>query len=191
MKGNKRFAFLLVRLAFHVAYCAYYITFGMATRSWWLFTVGVYYVILSTVQFVIILTKKSVRLVTRFTGVMLMVLSLPLAGITALAIIRDRGTVFPKIMMIAIAVYSFTKIILATGKLINTRHRSSEKLLPLRNLSFADACVSIFALQRSMLVSFAGMSERDVRLMNGIVGFAVCVTVFLLGLNLMRKNDFF
>jgi len=55
----------------------------------------------------------------------------------------------------------------------------------------ADACVSIFALQRSMLVSFGEMSETDICIFNAVIGSAVCVIVFLLGLNLVRNKKIF
>ena len=52
----------------------------------------------------------------------------------------------------------------------------------------ADAFVSIFALQRSMLVSFEGMNETEIIIMNAVLGSAVCIIVFLLGLNLVRSK---
>ena len=119
---------------------------------------------------------------------MLMVLSFSLVGTVILAFVKDRGTVFHLIAMLALAVYAFTKITLATIKWIRARKSTSVKMLALRNISFADAFVSIFSLQRSMLVSFEGMSEIEVRIMNVATGSAVCVIIFLLGLNLVRKK---
>ena len=92
------------------------------------------------------------------------------------------------IVMIAMAAYAFTKITLATIKLIEARRSTSATLITLRNISFADAFVSIFALQRSMLVSFEGMTEAEIVIMNATLGSAVCVIVFLLGLNLVRNR---
>ena len=85
------------------------------------------------------------------------------------------------------AAYAFTKITLATIKLIKARRSTSATLITLRNISFADAFVSIFALQRSMLVSFEGMAEGEIQIMNAVLGSVVCIVVFFLGLNL-EKN---
>lgn len=178
----------LISLAFNIAFGAYHIVFGVIGHSWWLFTVGVYYVILSAARFAVIMTKQNGRFVTKFAGIMLMVLSVPLAGTVVLAVVADRGTVFHEIVMIAIAVYAFTKITLATVKLVKSRHIRSAKAVTLRNISFATAFVSIFSLQRSMLVSFEGMTEAGIRIMNVATGCAVCIIVFLLGLNLVRKK---
>ena len=187
---NRIFKSALVSLAFNIAFGAYHIVFGVMERSWWLFTVGVYYVILSTARFAVIMTKRKGRFVTKFAGIMLMVLSVPLAGTVVLAVVTDRGTVFHEIVMISIAVYAFTKITLATVKLVKSRHIRSAKAVTLRNISFATAFVSIFSLQRSMLVSFEGMSESGIRIMNAATGSGVCIIVFLLGLNLVRKEAF-
>lgn len=185
---NKILKSAFISLAFNIAFGAYHIVFGVMEQSWWLFTVGVYYVILSIARFAVIMTKRTGRFVTKFAGIMLMVLSVPLAGTVVLAVVADRGTVFHEIVMIAIAVYAFTKITLATVKLVKSRHIRSAKAVTLRNISFATAFVSIFSLQRSMLVSFDGMTESGIRIMNGATGSGVCIIVFLLGLNLVKKK---
>ena len=178
----------LVSLLFNMVYSAYHIIFGITTHSWWFFTIGIYYAILSIVRFVVLRHKGKKHFVIRFTGIMLMVLSLSLVGTVILAFVKDRGTEFHLIVMLAIAVYAFTKITLATIKWIKARKSKSAKLITLRNISFADAFVSIFSLQRSMLVSFEGMSEIEIRIMNVATGSAVCIIVFLLGLNLVQQK---
>ena len=55
----------------------------------------------------------------------------------------------------------------------------------LRNISLADAFVSVYALQRSMLVTFPGMMPDDIRLFNIMTGTAVWIVVLLLGINLI------
>ncbi len=122
----------LVSLAFNIAFSAYHIVFGVMERSWWLFTVGIYYVILSTARYAVIMTKRNGRFVTKFAGIMLMVLSVPLAGTVVLAVAADRGTVFHEIVMIAIAVYAFTKITLATINFVKVRHIRTAKVVHLR-----------------------------------------------------------
>ena len=189
MQMDRTLKLALVSLLFNMVYSAYHIIFGITTHSWWFFTIGIYYAILSVVRFVVLRHKGKKRFVIRFTGIMLMALSLSLVGTVILAFVKDRGTEFHLIVMLAIAVYAFTKITLATIKWIKARKSKSAKLITLRNISFADAFVSIFSLQRSMLVSFEGMSEIEIRIMNVATGSAVCVIVFLLGLNLVQQKS--
>ena len=189
MQMDRTLKFSLVSLIFNTVYSAHHIIFGIAARSWWFFTIGIYCAVLSIVRFVVLRHKGKKHFVIRFTGIMLMVLSLSLVGIVILAFVADRGTEFHLIVMLAIAVYAFTKITLATIKWIKARKSKSAKLITLRNISFADAFVSIFSLQRSMLVSFEGMSEIEIRIMNVATGSAVCIIVFLLGLNLVQQKN--
>ena len=176
-------------LGFNIAYSAYHIIYGAATTSWWFLTIGIYYAILSVVRFTILHRKGRWRILVPFTGAMLIALSISLVETVVLALVRDRGTVFPLIAMLAIATYTFTKITLATIKWIQARKSTSAKILTLRNISFANALVSIYSLQRSMLVSFDGMTATEIRIMNAATGSGVCIIVFLLGINLLRIKN--
>ena len=178
----------LTSLIFNVAFAFYHLGLGLITSSWWLLTLGSYYLILSIVRFTVLRSKADTRFITRFVGWMLIALSVPIAGTVILSVVVDRGHEFHMIVMIAMAAYAFTKITLATVNLVRSRKSNSATLIALRNISFANAFVSIFALQRSMLVSFEGMTEVEIVIMNAALGSAVCVLSFLLGLNLVRNK---
>ena len=182
---DRTLKFALASLIFNIAFAFYHLVFGIITRSWWLFIIGIYYLVLSVIRFVVLKSKEKDRFLVSFTGWMLMILVLPLIGTVILSFVRDRGVIFNMIIMLAIAVYAFTKITFAAINWIKTRKSNSVKLITLRNISFADAFVSIFSLQRSMLVSFDGMTDAEIRIMNILTGSGVCIIVFLLGVNLM------
>lgn len=184
---NKTLKTALGSLILNIAFCAYYFILGTMTKSWWLITLGTYYFILCATRFVVLRAKEMKRFVTKFTGWMLILLTLPLIGTVVLSIIKDRGHAFHMIAMIAIATYSFVKIVFAIVNFMKSRRGASAAFVTLRNISLADGFVSIFALQRSMLVSFPGMSGSEVQIMNAAVGSAVCVVVFLLGINLVKS----
>ena len=181
--------FAFFSLLLNIAFSTYHVVFGVITSSWWLFSLGIYYAILSLVRFAVLRHRGGKGFLLRFTGIMLMMLSVSLVGPVILAFVRDRGTVFPLIPMLTIAVYAFTKITFAAANWIKGRKRMPARVLALRNISLADAFVSIFSLQRSMLVSFEGMSDGDIRIMNVATGSGVCIVVFLLGLNLICSQQ--
>ena len=185
---DRTLKFALTSLTFNIAFATYHLVMGLVTSSWWLLTLGSYYLILSVVRFVVLRSKSKERFIAKFTGCMLILLSIPLAGTVILSVVRDRGHKRHMIVMIAMAAYAFTKITLATIKLVKARRSTSATLITLRNISFADAFVSIFALQRSMLVSFEGMAEAEIVIMNATLGSAVCIIIFVLGLNLIRNK---
>jgi hypothetical protein len=92
---------------------------------------------------------------------------------------------FHEIVMITIATYTFTKITLAIIGMAKAKHEASPALKTLRNISLADASVSIYTMQRSMLVSFPGMEAGEILLLNIFTGTAVWIIVLLLGINLI------
>lgn len=185
---NRVFELTVISVVFNLAFCIYHIVLGVTTHSWWLFTLGIYYALLSIVRFVVLWTHKKYKYIMNFTAIMLMLLSIPLVGVVILSLIRDRGIVMHEIVMIAMALYSFTKITLAIINLVKSKKSESAKLISLRNISLSESCVSIFALQRSMLVSFGDMSDVDICIFNAVVGSAVCIFIFLLGLNLILRQ---
>ena len=187
---DKTLKLALASLSFNIAFAIYHLILGLIASSWWLLTLGSYYLVLSLVRFVVLRSKTKEHFITKLTGWMLIILSIPLVGTVRLSVIQNRGHKLHMIVMIAIAAYTFTKITLATVNFIKAHRSASVALITLRNISFADAFVSIFALQRSMLVSFKGMSEFEIVIMNAALGSSVCVFVFLLGLNLLQNKKY-
>ncbi len=181
----------ILSLVINIVYGIYNIVVGVIMHSWWFLTAGTYYLILSIVRYSVLRAKNNSikKFLKPFTGSMLMTLSLPLSGMVVLASVKDRGVDFHEIVMITIALYTFTKFTLATVNLVRSQRNTPERIKILRNISFADAFVSIFSLQRSMLVSFEGMQANEIRIMNIATGSAVCVIIFLLGLNLVYKKN--
>ena len=179
---------VLISLICNIVFSIYHLVLGIVSYSWWLLTLGFYYLILSIVRFTVLRTKKADRFFAKFTGWMLIALTAPLIGTVVLSIMRDRGHKLHMIIMIAMAAYAFTNITLAAIRFIKSRQSTSAALIALRNISLANAFVSIFALQRSMLVTFEGMSATEIVIMNAVLGSVVCVIVFLLGLNLLQDK---
>ena len=179
---------LLINLLYAIANCA----IGLLTHSWWFITSGAYYAVISAARFCVVYTEQKAdnnpdagSFARSITGVMLIILSFCLTGINTLSAIQERGTNFHEIIMIAIAVCAFSKITLAIIGIARARQCASQFTKALRNISFADSVVSIYSLQRSMLVSFPGMQPSEIQLFNILTGTAVWIVVLFLGINLL------
>ena len=179
-------------LACNAAYALGNCIIGFLNPSWWFITVGAYYSVLAITRFSVLQIRRSRRgeqdielFARRITGVLLVVLSFCIVGVNILSAVKDRGTAFHEIVMITIATYTFTKITVAIIGMVKAKHSASPTLKTLRNISLADACVSIYTMQRSMLVSFPGMEAPEILLLNIFTGTAVWIVVLLLGINLI------
>lgn len=181
-----------ISLAVNLAYAAGNCALGFMSGSWWFITVGAYYAVLAAARFCVLLTRHRASgeadmepFARQVSGILLVALSVCLAGMNILSAVKDRGTVFHEIIMIAIALYAFTKITLAIIGMAKARKSPSPIYGTLRSISLADAFVSIYSLQRSMLVSFPGMAPDKIQLMNILTGTAVWLILLLLGINLI------
>lgn len=191
MKRVPEQALTLSSLLINLTYAVYHAIIGLQSHSWWLITLCVYYALLSIMRFAALMMARRradaalERSVAVFTGAMFIFLAVCLVGTVILAAVNERGVKHHEIVMITIALYTFTKITLAIINLVKVKQYPSPIFKALRSISFADALVSVFSLQRSMLVSFEGMSTDDIRLFNILTGSAVCVAVLILGLHLI------
>ena len=179
-------------LGMNIAYALGNCAVGFLTHSWWFITVGAYYTVLAVTRCCVLQIKRKADgqyglelFARRITGILLVVLSFCIVGVNILSAIKDRGSVFHEIVMITIATYTFTKITLAIIGMVKAKHEASPALKTLRNISLADASVSIYTMQRSMLVSFPGMEAGEILLLNIFTGTAVWIIVLLLGINLI------
>ena len=178
-------------LLMNILYAAGNSIFGFSTHSWWFITIGAYHTVLAITRFSVLQIKRISKdhadteaFAKRITGILLIVLSTCIIGINILSAIKDRGTEFHEIIMITIATYTFTKITIAIIGMVRAGRTTSPVIKTLRNISLADACVSIYTMQRSMLVTFPGMEQTEIQLLNILTGTAVWITVMILGINL-------
>ncbi len=192
MKKVNIFQTAILSLGFNFAFGVYNAVLGAINRSFWYLALAAYFIVLGVMRFAVVLTERKITandisqsFIMRFTGALLIFMGITLAGITYISVSDKTGDRHGEIVMIVMAVYAFTKITLAIINLVKVKKSNSSTVRVLRNISFADAAVSIFSLQRSMLVSFDGMSADDIFLMNGLTGTAVYILIFLLGINLV------
>jgi len=165
---------------------------GLLFHSWWFITVGAYYAVLAVARFSVLLIKRKAEgdqgvalFVRRSTGILLVAMSVCIVGVNILSALKERGSAFHKILMIAIATYTFTKITVAIIGMVKARRTCAPVIKTLRNLALADACVSVYNMQRSMLQSFPGLTPAEIQIFNILTGTAVWLIVLFLGVNLI------
>lgn len=179
-------------LSFNFVYAIANCIIGFLSRSWWFITVGAYYAVLATTRFSVLKIKRKADgnydtelFARKITGILLIVMSFCIVGVNILSAIKERGTVFHEIFMIIIATYTFAKITMAIIGMVKAKNSASPVKKTLRNIALSDASVSIYSMQRSMLVSFPGMVAKDIKLLNILTGSAVWIVVMFLGINLI------
>lgn len=183
----------LLRFILNLIFALYNCVLGLASYSWWFIAVGAYYVILSTMRIAVIAfsarDRKNEAFIMRFSGVMIFLLSIVLCGIVYLTIEQFGAVKYHEITMMTIALYAFTKITLAICGFVRSRKRQSPSVKTLRSIAVTDSVVSIYSLQRSMLVSFQGMSPENIVLFNTLSGIGMCFIAICIGINLLFGKE--
>ena len=159
----------------NVAYTVYNGVLGVMHQSEWFITMAVYYSLLGIMRYHAVhtgriisrmedqsLIKKKELSVIKTEGILLLLLNLALSGVVLLTIVQDTAKRYSEIMVITIAAYTFYKIITSVINMIKVRKLQSPILITIRNISVADALVSVLTLQMTMLASFQGRSTLNI-----------------------------
>ncbi len=176
-------------LIVNMLYAFYHGALGFLEGSLWFGASCGYYLLLGLFRFGILLSKEEGRRLRRFTGGLLILLSLALSLILSLSLQQSRAAVYGTIPMITIATYTFAKIAVAVRSSIKHRAEPSGRLRSLQVIRWSEAAVSLFTMQQSMLASFGDIAAQGSRQLNMFTGISVCLFVGGLGLWLLIKQD--
>lgn len=162
---------------------------GIMFNSAWLWAIGIYYVMLSAIRFMLLrnvhITDKSKHSVKRkiqewksyrFCGIMMFLLSLAMSGMVIQMIWQNRSYEYKGYIIYISALYTFYCFILSISNVVSFAKRDNAILSAAKNLNLAGAIMSMFALQTAMFSAFGG-GEKLQRQMNTITGSAVCIIV--------------
>ena len=177
----------------NLLYALYNGALGLMNRSIWFAAMCAYYIILAAMRFSAVLYgRKGGRggelFVAKLFGALFVLLSAVLAGVVWLSLTRDTAVRYGTIVMITIATYTFTKTTMAVVRAIRARRNPSGLRAAIRSVGYAEAAASVFTLQKSMLVSFEGMTGAEIYTMNLLTGSAVWLFVFVLGIYMTKKG---
>lgn len=178
-------------LIVNLLYAFYLGALGLRDHSVWLIASCPYYLLLGLTRFLAITVRRRKGTETTAavsTGILLTAVSIVMGGMLYVSLWQDTATRYGTIPMITIATYTFTKITTAVTKAVKHRKDASPLLRSLHTIRYAEVAVSVFTMQKSMLVSFGEMPVGTVRLFNGLTGTAVCLFITYLGVSLIMQR---
>ncbi len=185
--------FAVSSLIFNLSFAFYNGALGLLTGSAWFIALFVYYLFLGGIRFAAVASAKGnfkrEHFVIRLTGILLTATSFVLAGIIYLSLSQNRAAKYGEIIMITIATYTFIKIGVAVTKASKHKNDRTPVYFVIRIVRYAEVSVSVFTMQRSMLVSFGNMPEDTAKLFNILTGAAVCLFTLALGITAIRRSD--
>lgn len=183
-------------------YACFKLGMGIYLRSVWLGAVAVYYIILSLIRFGLLKRyRRSVKYEDaahlrlyglksyRFCGILMFLLNIAVSGLVIQMIWKNEAYEYPGFLIYATAAYAFYCLAMAIRNIIKYRRMEQPILSAAKMLSFACALMSILAMQTAMLTQFGNGQENFARLMNSLTGGAVCLTIFIMAVLMVRKAN--
>lgn len=198
--SNQRYRIIMsaaIAFVFNLLYAIYHFVLGIINLSLWFIAMFAFYGILATMRFSIVLCERKRRettsydmekFVLKLSGILLAALSFILAEVNYISLSQSMITKHGEIIMITIATYTFYKVTMAIIKAVKQHKNLSLLLKVLRCITYVEVAASLLTLQRSMLVSFGAINDRQVSLMNAVTGAAVCLFVLELGVSMIIKS---
>lgn len=194
-------SFTYLSFSFNLLFALNNSIFGIIYHSVWFGTLSAYYIVLSTMRFIVIQYARKHSKVERTTkmihneltmfqicGILFILLTLAL-GISVIQMVYyNKGYSYAGMLIFAVAAYTFYKISIAIFNIVKAGRLKSPLLLTIRNIGYADATVSVLSLQAAMFVSFGTGDKVNERMMDSITGGAVCLMIASMGIYMIYSG---
>ncbi len=178
-------------LLVNVGYGGFHLLVGRWQGSWWMASNGIYYLVNAAIFWLLVGCQRRIRKleddcrrqrigwrVYELCGWLLLALNLAMSGLVFQIIWQGHGEHYPGLLVFAAAAYTFCKLTIAIGRVIQCRKNRSPILGAARNLDLIEAMMSLFQLQTGLFAAF-GQDFRHVTLMNCLTGGTICLLVVL------------
>lgn len=184
---------LYIGLAINLLYGVFKGATGALYDSPWLWSMGIYYLALGGIRFMLMRNVRkhglsedsaAVKLheyrTYRRCGVMMLFMNVTVAGLAIQMIWQNKANEYSRVVVIISAAYTFYSFILALVNMISFRKRDNAILSAAKDLTFCGAVMSMLSLQTSMLYAFDDRGEEFRRLFNSITGaFVIGIVLFI------------
>lgn len=190
----RAFVYAAGSVIFNICYVVFGILIANLEQSVWLGVLVGYHVFLIIPRATVFFIKRrdgdsdvqNVRAYA-YCGLALILLSFAVIPVINM-VLDDRNTynyfVSGIIYVSAIAAYTFTKLGIALHNLKKVRKSDNLSLKAIKNVSFADALISIFALQ-AMMLKVLPSDGGNMSIMNPVLGGFVALGIFAMGLYML------
>lgn len=202
--GFRAIIFSIGSTIINLAFAVYNGSVAIVNHSIWFGALAAYYILLMSLRGGILLYhKKRSRAVkngqdyaqtqindTRqygICGVMLTFLPICLSFAIMQMVIADDSFVHTGITIYVYAIYAFYKVIMAAINFKKTLKSEEMTVRAFKNISLADAFVSILALQTAMIKEFSSAADTGTKTANAVTGAVVCALTATIGVFMLVR----
>ena len=177
-------------IGWDLIYALFNIVLAVVYRSYWFFTMFVYYAVLGLMRVAVIrLNRKNKTKTIKACGMGMAFLAIVIAGVVCLSIAETRDTAYHVVVMISIAAYTFYLIVNSVIGAVKARRSNSKKIIALRNISLISMIGAVLSLERSMLGTFGDAADQFAVTMKAVTGAAAFIMIAAIGFLTIRSLD--
>ncbi|MCL2775229.1 MAG: hypothetical protein FWD71_18055 [Oscillospiraceae bacterium] len=189
---------LYTSLSLNLIYAIFKLTSGIYYASFWYGADAAYYIVLSSVRFLLLrhVRKDNHDMVKKFKeyrvyGFLIFALNVVLIVIVYQIVSQNMGFKYPGIMIYIVAAYAFYCIAISVKNVVKYRKSNDPMLSAHKVINLAKALVAMFALQTAMFASFnkTDSDELLAKIMNIIFGNFVCLIIFFMAVMMVIRAN--
>ncbi len=191
--GYKVRVSLYISLGINLVYSVFKLVSGILYSSFWWGAMAVYYMILSVIRFLLLRYMRSDEQHIasewrryRLCGILMVLLNLSLTGIVFQMVWQNKAFIYPEVIIIASATYTFYTVTVSIIDIIKYRQYQSPVMSASKAIRFAAALVSVLTPETAMLAQY-GEDEAFRRVMTAATGGGVCVIVLAMSVYMIVK----
>ncbi len=175
----------------NVLYALYTLAVAIFTQSAWYGSICAAYFILSLMRFYVVranrkqLKYEKINYVEswntfRNVGISLIVYAFAFAAVVAQMVLFQFHSEYAGYLIYGVIGFTIYNVVIAIIKLLQVRRYKNPTWQSLRNITFANALVSLLTLQNSLLAAFAdGVDYRPINIVSGVL---VCFGIAAMGI---------
>ena len=180
----------------NLAYVLIKLASGFYYHSTWFISLAFYYLILTLIRYSLL---RYVRRAPakgdipaelrryRLVGILLIPMTLALAGMVILIVTQKEGYVYPGLLIYAMSAYTFYMITVAAVNVVKFRRHGSPVLSAIMVVNLTAALVSMLSLETAMIARFGEDAEHFRYITTGVSGAVVCAVVLAMASYMIIK----
>lgn len=183
--------FSTITSTINILYALYTLGVAILTHSLWYGSLCAAYLILSLMRFYVVRgNRKQLKYdkinyveswnIFRNVGISLIMYAFAFSAVVAQMVMFQIYNKYAGYLIYGVIGYTIYKVVIAIVKLLSVRKYKNPTWQSLRNITFADALVSLLSLQNSVLAAFAA-DIVDYRPINIVSGVLVCFSIAAIG----------
>ena len=195
--GYRSLIFVIFSFILNITFAIFQGVIAILAHSLWYGALAIYYIALCLIRggLVSVSKKQQKNKITlerqlksyRNCGIYLILLNVALVGALIQMVVVNQTFEYAGLMIYVMATYTFYKLGLSIYNLVKAKAHKDFTIQSVKNIGFADALVSVLALQTALLQTFS--PESNSAWANALTGGVISIAIISLGILMIVQGQ--